>query len=142
MALGDLYKTSMSGFIRSLQVQCAYAQLHELVYNCTKARKFGIMHPNPALSILATFLLPAPIVFPLVKYVHKKNKGCPTFMGPVLIHQEMHHGVYNYFLNQLISLRPELKQIKATLRNRWRAGSVQCCERRFSKCDTPAPTMS
>ena len=25
----------------------------------------------------------------------------------------MHHGVYNYFMNQLISFGPELRQIKA-----------------------------
>lgn len=115
MALVDLYKTSMSGFIRSLQIlpspMCILttdAQLHELVLNCT--RKFGIMHLDPTFNLGNFFV--TPIVFPLVEYIHRKNKGCPTFMGPVLIHQEMHHGVYNYFLNQLVSIRPELKQIK------------------------------
>ena len=44
----------MSGFIKSLQILpspvCILttdAQLRELVLNCTKARKFGIMHLDP-----------------------------------------------------------------------------------------------
>ncbi len=116
MAFVDLYKTTMSGFIRSLQIipspMCVLAtdaQLHKLVINCTKMRKFGTMHLDTTFNLGNFFV--TPIVFPLVEYI--KNKGCPTFMGPILIHQEMHHGVYNYFLNQLISIRPELKQIKA-----------------------------
>jgi hypothetical protein len=51
MALVDLYKTELSGFIRSLQllpspscVLATDAQLQELVVNCTKPESFGVMH--------------------------------------------------------------------------------------------------
>ena len=55
-----------------------------------------------------------PIVFSLVNYTHQKGKGgCPTFIGPVLLHHQMQHSMYNYFLNQITSLKPEVRNVKA-----------------------------
>ena len=117
MALVDMYKNNMSSFIRSLQIlpspMCVLAtdgQLHELVANCTNSSNFGIMHLDPTFNLGSFFV--TPIVFPLLDYTHRKNKGNPSFIGPVLIHQQMHYGVYNYFLTQVVSLKPHVKHVK------------------------------
>lgn len=62
MALVDLFKTELSGFIRSLQIlpspSCVLAtdaQLQELIVNCTKHDKFGVMHIDPTFN-LGSFL--------------------------------------------------------------------------------------
>ena len=118
MALVDMHKHNMSGFIRSLQILpspiCVLAtdgQLHELVANCTNSSNFGIMHLDPTFNLGSFFV--TPIVFPLVAYTHRKNKGNPSFIGPVLIHQNMHFGIYKYFLTQLVLLNPHVKHVKA-----------------------------
>ena len=79
MALVDLQKTKMSRFIRSLQllptqmcVLATDAQLHQLVVNCTNRSKFGNMHLDPTFNLCSFFF--TPIVFPLIKYLHKKIK--------------------------------------------------------------------
>ena len=55
-----------------------------------------------------------PIVFPLVNYTHRKDKGgCPTFIGPVLLHHQMQHDTYSYFLNEITLLKPEVRNVKA-----------------------------
>ena len=118
MALIDLHKTDYNHFIRALQVlpspACILAtdeQLHQLVLNCTQEKNFGVMHLDPTFN-LGDFYV-TPIVFPLVNYTHRKSKGgCPTFIGPVLIHHQMQHSTYSYFLNQIISLKPAVRNVK------------------------------
>ena len=89
--LVDMHKTEFTDFIRSLQIlpspTCVLAtdvQLQELVKNCTLPGKFGIMHLDPTFNLGNFFV--TPIVFPLITYIHKKNKCPPTLIGPVLIH--------------------------------------------------------
>ena len=69
------------------------------------------MHLDPTFN-LGDFYV-TPIVFPLINYVQKKNKCPPTLIGPVLIHHQMQFSTYSYFLNQIVSLKPEIRQIKA-----------------------------
>ena len=119
MALIDLHKTDYSHFIRSLQLlptpACILAtdeQLHQLVLNCTQEVKFGVMHLDPTFNLGEFFV--TPIVFPLVNYVHRKSSGgCPSFIGPVLLHHQMQQSTYSYFLNQIISLKPSIRNVKA-----------------------------
>ena len=60
-------------------------QLRQLVLNCTRQDNFGVMHIDPTFNLGEFFV--TPIVFPLVNYMHGKSKGgCPTFIGPVLLH--------------------------------------------------------
>ena len=70
------------------------------------------MHLDPTFNLGEFFV--TPIVFPLVNYTHQKGKGgCPTFIGPVLLHHQMQHTMYSYFLNQIISLKPGVRNVKA-----------------------------
>ena len=94
MALVDLYKIKFSGFIHSLQilpsptyVSAANAQLLKLITNCTRSAKFGIMHIDPPFN-LGNFYV-TPIIFPLIRHLHRKNRNAPTMIGPVLIHHQM-----------------------------------------------------
>ena len=118
MALVDLFKTELSGFIRSLQIlpspSCVLAtdaQLQELIINCTKPDKFGVMHIDPTFNLGSFFV--TPIVFPLVNYINRKSKGSPTMIGPVLIHHQMIQGTYSYFFNEIMSLKPEIRKVQA-----------------------------
>ena len=118
MALVDMHKTEFTDFIRSLQIlpspTCILAtdaQLQELVKNCTLPGKFGIMHLDPTFNLGNVFV--TPIVFPLITYIHKKNKCPPTLIGPVLIHHQMQFAMYSYFLNQIVSLKLEIRNVKA-----------------------------
>ena len=118
MALVDLFKTELSGFIRSLQIlpspSCVLAtdaQLQELIVNCTKHDKFGVMHIDPTFNLGSFFV--TPIVFPLVGYINRKSKGSPTMIGPVLIHHQMIQGTYSYFFNEIMSLKPDVRKVQA-----------------------------
>ena len=119
MGLVDMHKTGFNNFIRALQIlptpACVLAtdeQLDQLVLNCTQEKSFGVMHVDPTFNLGDFFV--TPIVFPLVNYVHRKTTGgCPTFIGPVLLHHQMQHTTYSYFLNQIISLKPAVRNTKA-----------------------------
>ena len=119
MALVDLHKTEFPKFIRSLQIlpspACILAtdeQLQELIVNCSQEKSFGIMHLDPTFNLGDFFA--TPIVFLLIKSSHRKTSGgSPTFIGPVLLRHQMNYGTYSYFLNHILSLKPDIKQVKA-----------------------------
>ena len=119
MAIVDLYKTEFPEFVRALQIlpspSCILAtdkQLQELLLNCTQQNYFGVMHLDLTFNLGNFFV--TPIVFPLVRYVHRKTSGgSPSFVGPVLLHHQITHGTYSYFLNHLVALKPEIRQVKA-----------------------------
>ena len=119
MALTDLHKTEFPEFVRALQIlpspACILAtdeQLQELLINCTQQKGFGIMHLDPTFNLGNFFV--TPIVFPLIHYAHRKTSGgSPSFIGPVLLHHQMTYGTYSYFLNHLLTLKPDIRQVKA-----------------------------
>lgn len=68
------------------------------------------MHLDATFNLGEFFV--TPIVFPLMKYVHRFGGGSPTFIGPVLLHHQMNYATYSYFLNHLVSLKSDKKKIK------------------------------
>ena len=115
MALIDVPKAVSSlhlGTASATSVLATDEQLRQLVLNCIRQDNFGVMHVDPTFNLGELFV--TPIVFPLVNYMHRKSKGgCPTFIGPVLLHHQMQHSTYSYFLNHIISLMPEIKNVRA-----------------------------
>ena len=72
------------------------------------------MHLDPTLNLGIFFV--TPIVFSLIHYAHRKtSSGSPSFIGPVLLHHQMTYGTYSYFLNHLLTLKPDIRQVKAVV---------------------------
>ncbi len=104
-------------FIRSILAApdpaCVLAtdvQLDQLEINCT-GDNFSVMTIDPTFN-LGDFYV-TPMVFKLKQFVRKQSNCNPICLGPILVHQRQQCGSYSYFANQLTTLRPKLKGIKA-----------------------------
>ena len=69
------------------------------------------MHMDSTFKLGSFFV--TPIVFSLLRYTHRRGGGSPTFVGPVLIHHQLQYQSYNYFLSQLLSLKPDICEVKS-----------------------------
>ncbi|CAC5395348.1 unnamed protein product [Mytilus coruscus] len=81
-------------------------QLMEMDMFLTNPSECTIMGIDPTFN-LGEFVV-TPIVYKNLKLIHRRTGECPTFLGPVLIHQTKTEGAFDFFASSIVSLRNTL----------------------------------
>ena len=96
--------------VQAAPVLASDRQLDEMVRNTTDTQ-FTCLGVDPTFK-LGAFCV-TPIVFPLRMLVTKPHGKSPIYLGPMFIHQTQKFSAYHFFASQLVSLRPQLSNVKA-----------------------------
>ncbi|CAG2228451.1 unnamed protein product [Mytilus edulis] len=81
-------------------------QLMEMDMFLTNPSECTIMGIDPTFN-LGEFVV-TPIVYKNLKLIHRRTGECPTFLGPVLIHQTKTERAFDFFASSIVSLRNTL----------------------------------
>ena len=110
-------KVEQESFVRSVQAApepaCILGTSHQfdqLSINCT-GEEFTVATVDPTFNLGHFYV--TPLVFQLKQFVKKHTEEHPIFLGPLLIHNRLNYASYSYFAHQIVSLKPQLRNIRA-----------------------------
>ena len=81
-------------------------QLLELEYFVTNPSECTVLGIDPTFN-LGEFVV-TPIVYKILKLIHRRTNESPVFLGPVLILQTRTESSYDFFASSLVSLKSSL----------------------------------
>ena len=88
-------------------------QLRDLKNFCTNPSEFCVFGADPTFNIFEENISLTVTTYRNLRLHHGATKKPPVFVGPILMHQRKDWRTFSRFANSLITLCPELEEIRA-----------------------------